>query len=194
MAGFGNGSVTMENDLNADMTVRTVVYPKLTYHIKSLLHISYDVPRTMSGLHRKKEPILRFLVDIEGVEEENLYGYRIEMQFFGKVTLSDLLQNPPITSAALPEKSPLPVYSRERCVHQCHLPSLRSRVSQRTFSGNAASSSTIAKQRLLVQLLNTFGLWIWKFSSYVRCVDSSDLPLFVDEHARGFPFVSGGLF
>ena len=103
MAGFGNGSVTMENDLNADTTVRTVVYPKLTHHIKSLLHISYDVPRTMSGLHRKKEPILRFLVDIEGVEEENLYGYRIEMQFFGKVTLSDLLQNPPITSAALPE-------------------------------------------------------------------------------------------
>ena len=62
------------------------------------------------------------------------------------------------------------------------------------FSGNAASSSTIAKQQLLAQLLNTFGLWIWKFSSYVRLVDSSDLPPFVDEHARGFPFVSGGLF
>ena len=32
---------------------------------------------------------------------------------------------------------------------------------------------------LLAQLLNTFGLWNWKFSSYVRHVNSSDLPPFV---------------
>ena len=43
MAGFGNGSVTVESELNSNTKVRTVVYPKLSHHIKSLLHISYDV-------------------------------------------------------------------------------------------------------------------------------------------------------
>ena len=87
MAGFSNGSVTVVSKVNADTTVRTMVYPKLSHHIKSLLHISYDVPRTMSGLYRKKDPILRFLADIEGVEEEDLYRYHVELQFIGKVTL-----------------------------------------------------------------------------------------------------------
>lgn len=50
MAGFGNDSVTLESDLNSDTRVRTVIYPTLSHHIKSLLHNSYDIPVTMSGM------------------------------------------------------------------------------------------------------------------------------------------------
>ena len=57
MAGFGNGSVTLERDVNADTRVRTVVYPTLSHHIKSLLHISYDVPVTMSGIYRPDQEV-----------------------------------------------------------------------------------------------------------------------------------------
>ena len=103
MAGFGNGSVTLERDLNANTRVRTMVYPTLSHHIKSLLHISYDVPVTMSGIYRKEAPIERFLGDIEDVEEEDLYGYRVEQQYFGKASLSLMMTNPPLSSAALPE-------------------------------------------------------------------------------------------
>ena len=60
MAGFGNGSVTLERDVNVDTRVRTVVYPTLSHHIKSLLHISCDVPVTMSGIYRKEDPIKGF--------------------------------------------------------------------------------------------------------------------------------------
>ena len=49
MAGFGNGSITVESELNSNTKVRTVVYPKLSHHIKSLLHISYDVSRTTAS-------------------------------------------------------------------------------------------------------------------------------------------------
>ena len=47
------------------------------------------------------------------------------------------------------------------------------------FSGNAANAASTRKQCPLAQLLNTFGHWNWKFSSYVRHVNSYDLPLFV---------------
>ena len=99
MAGFGNGSVTLERDLNAETRVRTVVYPTLSHHLKSLLHISYDVPVTMSGIKRKEAPIERFLEEIKDVEEEDLYGYRVELQYFA---LSLMMTNPPLSSAALP--------------------------------------------------------------------------------------------
>ena len=47
------------------------------------------------------------------------------------------------------------------------------------FSGKVANAASTRKQCLLAQLLNTFGLWNWKFSSYLRHVNSYDLPLFV---------------
>ena len=34
MAGFGNGSVSLENDVTAETRVRTVIYPILSHHIK----------------------------------------------------------------------------------------------------------------------------------------------------------------
>ena len=51
----------------------SIVYSTLSHHFKSLLHISYDVPATMSGILRKQGPIERFLSDIENVDEESLY-------------------------------------------------------------------------------------------------------------------------
>ena len=179
MAGFGNGSVSVKRDIDDETSVRTVVYPRLSHHIKSLLHISYDVPRTMSGLHRKRDPILRFLADIEDVEEEQLYGYRVELQFTGKVTLLAILRNPPITSAALPENV-LCQYMVEKDVYVNLIVDYYTHVCRRgLFSGNAASPTTVSKQRLLAQLLNTFGLWVWKFASYVRRVEYRDLPPFM---------------
>ena len=49
MAAFGNGSITIESELNSNTKVRTVVYPKLSHHIKSLLHIYYDVSRATAS-------------------------------------------------------------------------------------------------------------------------------------------------
>ena len=179
MAGFGNGSVTLERDLNADTRVRTVVYPTLSHHIKSLLHISYDVPVTMSGIYRKEAPIERFLGDIEDVEEEDLYGYRVEQQYFGKASLSLMMTNPPLSSAALPEN----VLCRYLCHKDVYINIIfsyyRYVCGRGLFSGNAANAASTRKQCLLAQLLNTFSLWNWKFSSYVRHVNSSDLPPFV---------------
>ena len=176
MAGFGNGSVTLERDLNADTRVRTVVYPTLSHHIKSLLHISYDVPVTMSGIYRKQAPIERYLEDIEDVEDEELYGYRVEVQYFGKASLSLMLTNPPLSSAALPGN----VLCRYLCCKDVYINIInayyRYVCGRGLFSGNAASTR---KQCLLAQLLNTFGLWNWKFSSFIRHVNSHDLPPFV---------------
>lgn len=49
-AGFRYGSISLENDVTSETRVRAVIYPTLSHHIKSLLHISYDVPLTMSGV------------------------------------------------------------------------------------------------------------------------------------------------
>ena len=178
MTGFGNGSVTQERDVNADTRVRTVVYPTLSHHIKSLLHISYNVPVTMSGIYRKEDPIKRFLEDIEGVEED-LNGYRVELQYFGKVSLSLMMTNPPLSSAALPGN----VLCRYLCCKDVYINIINAYYQyvcgRGLFSGNAANAASTRKQCLLAQLLNTFGLWNWKFSSYVRHVNSSDLPPFV---------------
>lgn len=48
-AGFRYGSISLEN-VTSETRVRVVIYPTLSHHIKSLLHISYDVPLTMSGV------------------------------------------------------------------------------------------------------------------------------------------------
>ena len=165
MAGFGNGSVTLERDATSETRVRTVIYPTLSHHIESLLHISYDVPVTMSSIYRKEAPIKRFLEDIEEVEEDDLYGYRVELQYFGKVCLSLMISNLPLSSAALPGNvlfqyiNVINSYYRYVC-------------GRGLFSGDGAHAASTRKQCLLAQLLNTFGLWNWKFSSYVRRVDS----------------------
>ena len=49
MVAFGNSSITVESELNSNTKVRTVVYPTLSHHIKSLLHISYDVSVTRAS-------------------------------------------------------------------------------------------------------------------------------------------------
>ena len=179
MAGFGNGSVTLERYLNADTRVRTVVYPTLSHHIKSLLHISYSVPVTMSGIYRKQAPIERYLEDIEDVEDVELYGYRVEVQYLGKASLSLMMTNPPLSSAALPEN----VLCRYLCHKDVYINIIfsyyRYVCGRGLFSGNAANAASTRKQCLLAQLLNTFGLWNWKFASHVRHVDVSDLPPFV---------------
>ena len=96
MAGFGNGSVTLERDVTSETRVRTVIYQTLSHRIKSLLHIAYDVPVTMSGIYRKEAPIERCLEDIDYIDTLP------KLQYFGKVSLSLMLANPPLSSAALP--------------------------------------------------------------------------------------------
>ena len=89
-------------DITWDTLVHVVVYPTLSHHIKSLLHISYDVPATISGIIEKAQfDTERFLNDIDNVEEESIYGYRVEYQYYGKASLAVMLSNPPLTSAAL---------------------------------------------------------------------------------------------
>lgn len=56
----------------------------------------------MSSVYSKKAPIERFMEDIEGVEDD-LYGYRVKLQYTRKVCMSLMLKNPPLTSAALLE-------------------------------------------------------------------------------------------
>ena len=111
MAGFGNGSVTLERDVTSETRVRTVIYPTLSHHIKSLLHISYDVPVTMSGVYRKEAPIERWLEDI------NYIDTLPKLQYFGKVSLSLMLTNPPLLSAALAGICPLPIPMLKGRVH-----------------------------------------------------------------------------
>ena len=151
MAGFGNGSVTLERDVNADTRVRTVVYPTLSHHIKSLLHISYDVPITMSGIYRKEDPIKRFLEDIEGLEED-LNGYRVELQYFGKVSLSLMMTNPPLSSAALLGN----VLCRYLCCKDVYINIINAYYQyvcgRGLFSSNAANAASTRKQCLLAQL------------------------------------------
>ena len=179
MAGFGNGSATLERHLNADTRVRTVVYPTLSHHIKSLLHINYSVPLTMSGIYRKRAPIERYLEDIEDVEDVELYGYRVEVQYLGKASLALMMTNPPLSSAALPEN----VLCRYLCHKDVYINIIfsyyRYVCSRGLFSGNAANAASSRQQCLLAQLLNTLGLWNWKFTSHVRHVDVSDLPPFI---------------
>ena len=102
MVGFGNGTVTLERDVTSETRVRTVIYQTLSHRIKSLLHISYNVPVTTSGIYRKEAPIERWLEDIEAVEEDDLYSYRVELQYFGKVSLSLMLTNLSLSPVALP--------------------------------------------------------------------------------------------
>ena len=127
----------------------------------------------------KRPPIERFLEDIEDVEEEDLYGYRVELQYFGKASLSLMMTNPPLSSAALPGN----VLCRYLCAKDVYINIINSYYryvcGRGLFSGNAANAASTRKQCLLAQLLNTFGLWNWKFSTYVRHVNSSDLPPFV---------------
>ena len=102
MGGFGYGSVSLEHDITWDTLVHVVVYPTLSHHIKSLLHISYDVPATMSGtIEKARSDTEKFLNEIDNVEEESFYGYRVEYQYYGKASLAVMLSNPPLTSAAL---------------------------------------------------------------------------------------------
>ena len=151
MVGFGNGSVTLERDVNTDTRVRTVVYHTLSHHIKSLLHISCDVPVTMSGIYRKEAPIKRFLEDIKDVEEEDLYGYRVELQYFRKVSLSLMMTNPPLSSAALPGN----VLCRYLCCKDVYINIINAYYwyvcGRGLFSGNAANAASTHKQCLLAQ-------------------------------------------
>ena len=133
----------------------------------------------MGSTARRPPCIERFLEEIEGVEEEDLHGYRVKLQYIGKVTLSTLLRNPALTSAALKENVLCQyLVLKDVCIKVIYNYYMYV-CSRGLFSGDAAGPATIAKQCLLVQLLNTFGLRIWKFSSYVRHVDSGDLPPFV---------------
>ena len=73
MGGFGYGSLSLKHNVTLDTRVCIVVYSTLSHHLNSLLHISYDVPASMSGILRKQGLIERFLCDIENVDEESLY-------------------------------------------------------------------------------------------------------------------------
>lgn len=113
------------------------------------------------------------------MEEDDLYGYRVKLQYFGKVCLSLMLTNPPLSSAALLGN----VLCRYLCLKDVYINVInayyRYVCSRGLFSSDAACEASTRKQCLLAQLLNAFGLWIWKFSSYVRHVDSGDLPPFI---------------
>ena len=87
MCGFGYGSISLKHNVTLDTRVCIVVYSTQSHHLNSPLHISYDVPATMSGILRKQGPIERFLSDIENVDEESLYGYSVEYQYYGKSLL-----------------------------------------------------------------------------------------------------------
>ena len=73
MGGFGYGSISLKHNVTLDTIVCIVVYSTLSHHLNSLLHISYNVPASMSGILRKQGLIERFLSDIENVDEESLY-------------------------------------------------------------------------------------------------------------------------
>ena len=103
MSGFGYGSVSIKHNVTLDIRVCIVVYSTLSHHLNSLLHISYDVPATMSGILRKQGPIERFLSDIENVDEESLYmGTVWSTNTMEKPPLAVILSNSPLTTAALP--------------------------------------------------------------------------------------------
>lgn len=126
--------------------MRTVVYPAFSHHIKSLLHIFYDIPKTMSGVYRKKTPIERFMEDIKGVEEEDLYGYRVELQYIGKVCLSLMLRNPALTSAALPENVLCQYLISKHIYINVIYDFYRYVCGRGLFSGGAARAATTTKQ------------------------------------------------
>ena len=113
MAGFCNGSVTLERDVPSETGVRSVIYPTLNHHIKSLLHTTYNVPITMIGIYHKEAPIKRFLEDIEG---DDLYGYRVELKYFNKVCLSLMITNPPVI-CCIARKCLLPISVFQGRVH-----------------------------------------------------------------------------
>lgn len=81
---------------------RVVVYPRLVHHTKAYLHTSLQRPATNKALKKKWKYMEMAVTDL--IATDNLTGYRVEHQHFGRdLVLADLLEDPPLHDASLPE-------------------------------------------------------------------------------------------
>lgn len=169
--GGGNGSISLTT--RGFNCTRTVVYPTLMHHVKSLYHGGHTIPKINGSIQKREARLAR---TIEDLRTKDVTGFRVEVQKYGTVSLRSILRRLPVSQLSLPSSVSCN-YVMDADLYFDMVESYFQHVKDEgLFRGNPSTRPSPSKIQLLGRMINMLGVFTWQFSKTLRSGSVSQMP------------------